>query len=298
MLIADIHVGHHGVVTRARARRAPDEASLAVVVDSWVSSLTSPNTATAYRSDMTRYAEWCARRGVGPLEVGPHDIDAFRVDSERSGMAAATVARRLSAVASFFRHAVDVEAVTANPVERSERPPRTTRSETGQLDEGQAHAVLEAAAGSARSSALVGLLLLDGLKLGEALALDVEDLEQRHTVAAVARRHQTQTIRLHVDTTAAIDQYLARRRSGPLFLSDSPTRDGRRLTRFGADFLLKQTGVDAGIDWPISANTLRRTYMTIAVSRGDSLAAIQRHVGHADRRTTRRLASMPDSDQR
>jgi integrase/recombinase XerD len=95
-------------------------------------------------------------------------------------------------------------------------------------------------------------------------------------------------IRLHPDTADLVATYLGRRRRGPLLLSEHRARVTERLTRFGVDYLLKQAAETAGIAGAVSANTLRRRFVTAAHERGEDLDDIRHSAGHADARTTRR----------
>jgi site-specific recombinase XerD len=73
-----------------------------------------------------------------------------------------------------------------------------------------------------------------------------------------------------------------------LLLGESPTRQADRLTRFGADFLIKRAGSAAGIDEPMSSNTLRRSFVAQEHAAGTTLRDIRDRVGHRDVRTTMR----------
>ena len=76
---------------------------------------------------------------------------------------------------------------------------------------------------------------------------------------------------------------------GPLFIGPSRGRAGStRLTRFGADHLIKQAATAAGIERPVSANVLRRTHVTTAQRAGVPIDDIRHTMGHIDVRTTRR----------
>ena len=79
---------------------------------------------------------------------------------------------------------------------------------------------------------------------------------------------------------------------GPLLTGRSHGRPGPiRLTRFGADHLLKQAAAEAGIPRPVSANVLRRTHVTTAQRAGVPIEEIRQSMGHRDVRTTRRYLS-------
>jgi site-specific recombinase XerD len=133
-------------------------------------------------------------------------------------------------------------------------------------------------------------MLFDGLKLNEALAADADDVSVTpEGVAELALpRRDNLAVRLDPRTATALASYLDGRTEGPLLLGESPTRAPARLTRFGADYLLKRISVDAGFQPAISTNTLRRSYVATAVARGASLQSIRDQLGHTDIRTVRR----------
>lgn len=262
------------------------------LVDGWLAGHPSPNTQAAYRQDLVRFAGWCAAAGLRPLAVAPADLDTYRDACLADGASTATVARRLSGIASFFRYAAAEGAVQGDPAGGVERPVANDPARAAVLDPGEMRALLAAAGGLGhKAEALVMLLGLDGLKLGEALAIDVGDLSLRRTPSvSLERRGTPQTISLSKLTAQALSAYIADRRAGPLFLGDSATdRRPARLTRFGADFIIKRAGAAAGIPRPISANTLRRSYIAGAHREGRSLEAIARHVGHREVRDTARF---------
>jgi integrase/recombinase XerD len=146
---------------------------------------------------------------------------------------------------------------------------------------------------------LVELLLFDGLKLAEALAADAADVAITRAGGARITLHRSgeepESRPLDRRTAAAAIGYLDGRTEGPLLLGESPTRGPGRLTRFGADHLLKMISADAGVAPAISANTLRRSYVATAYAAGASLEAIRDRLGHNDVRTTRRHLTGPDA---
>jgi site-specific recombinase XerD len=269
-------------------RASPHEA-LALT---WLADLASAHTRDAYGRDFGAFVVWCVSTGRAPLGVSAADVDDYRDDCRERGVRPATVARRLSALSSFYDHAVHAQAVEANPVDTVKRPAVGDARARSGLPEDEALAMLDAAAEMGpKVAALVALLLLEGLKLGEALALDVEQLDgSRWTMyVSVLRRGRTERFELDRQTASCITAHLAGRTSGPLLVGDSPTQDGRtRLTRFGADFLLKRTADRAGLKRPVSANTLRHTYIELSHRDGVPVEQIARRVGHASARDTRR----------
>lgn len=255
------------------------------VVGRWLASLNSANTRAAYSADLRRFLAWCASERLEPLALDRRGLRRYRAALERSGASSSTTARRLSALASFGAFA-GARALTDGLADVA-RPTVAPARAVVALDDREADALLSAADGmTARSAVLVRLLMLDGLKVGEAAGADAADVSGRPPSMTLVIGDRS--VRLHADTADALHAYLARRRSGPLLLSEGRARRSDRLTRFGVDYLVKEVAESAGLRRSISGNTLRRRYVVAAHADGVELDAIRSGVGHADVRTTRR----------
>lgn len=258
----------------------------------WLATQASPNTRTAYQRDLAAFAAWCDAERSPLLEVSTDDVTRYRDHQLRTGASPATVNRRLSGIASFFRHATAAGVLGANPaagVDRTsaDRPPRET------LDGRELTELVAAAqAIGPKTAALVALVALDGMKLGEVLALDVDDvhLGRRSVSVSVARHGEPCRINLSDRSGHAMAAHLAGRADGPVFVGESPGADRPgRLTRFGADFLIKRAASAAGIDKSVSAGMLRRSYVGAARRAGTPIDEISRQVGHREVRETARM---------
>jgi integrase/recombinase XerD len=296
--------GRFTIVTMAQhppeAGRSADTTATAefqLVIDAWVSTLRAANTRAAYRSDLAQYARWCAAHAVDPLRPSPAAMRRYRTACERDGARLASVARRLSAVGSFLRYADRHGAPGASDALADlERPDAGATSSTRVLTAADAGALLDAADTlHPKAALLVRLLMLDGLKVGEAVGADAEDLSGRPPRMALRleRNGHAQVLPLQPDTASAVRAYLDGRRTGPLLLSDTFTRTPTRLTRFGADYLLKRVADIASLGTGVSANALRRRYVAAAHGRGTDLDDIRRRAGHVDERTTLRYLPQP-----
>jgi integrase/recombinase XerD len=276
----------HAVGMVAKSQSARDRAH-DPVVEAWLAECRSPNTRAAYAADFRHFNAWCEHRRVDPLALEPGDLAQYRAHCETGGARTATIARRLSAIASFGTFAVGIGRARHAP--DVERPAVEPSTKTGLLTEAEATALLAAAdAMTPRSAALVRLLMLDGLKVGETVQADATDVGGRPPRMTLALRSTARVVELHPETAAALHAYLVRRRRGPLILSEVRAREPERLTRFGVDYVVKQVAAAAGVRRSVSGNTLRRRYVVAAHERGDDIDDIRRSAGHADVRTTRR----------
>lgn len=245
-------------------------------------------TREAYGRDLRAWGTWLTRHGLGPLEAHRAHVELFAREMEEAGLAPATVARRLSALAGFYEYAVDEDLIARSPVARVRRPRVSDESPRLGLDKDEIVAFLAAAEASGpRDYALACLLALNGLRVSETLALDVADLgtERGHRIVQLRRKGgKRQAAPLAPRTAEAIDALLMGRTTGPLF----ETRTGRRMDRHAAKKVVRRLARAAGIEKAVSPHSLRHSFVTAALDAGVPLRDVQDAAGHADPRTTRR----------
>jgi integrase/recombinase XerD len=222
------------------------------------------HTRTAYARDLSDWLAFCSRHDIEPLSAHRADVDAYaRELAEIQGRARATVARPLSALTGFSGYAIDEGLIERSPLAGVRRPKVADDSQTTGLYRDQLRAVLAAARQRAASGtgqshrdlALVTLLAHNGLRIGEALAANVEDLgsERGHRTLCITRKGGRRAIVVLAPVTArALDDYLDGRDSGLLFV----TVGGRRLDEPAAFHMVRRLARAAGLE---CADRLSRT---------------------------------------
>src|SRR5438132_63125 len=142
----------------------------------------APKTVDAYRRDLRALGDWL---GGPPSKATGEDLERWLAELRAAGLSPATIARRVAAVRSFFRHLILLGVRTDSPAAALELPRRRRRLPRT-LSAAEAQRLIEAAPGttprSLRDRALVELLYGAGLRVSEAVGLgktDV-DLERRH----------------------------------------------------------------------------------------------------------------------
>ncbi len=255
------------------------------------------NTATAYRRDLEGWAKWCARLGVHPLAAERHHVDAWvrHLTTEpqprtRRPASAATVARKLSALAGFYDFGVhDAQVLTHSPAASVRRPKVSDESQAVGLTADELRRLLDgASAHSPRSAALVSVLTFCGLRISEALGADVRDYghDHGHRVLKVRRKGgKTARVALAPPVVRAFDDYIGGRTDGPIFLAtNGRDRYGYKLAYEQIGRLCRSAALPAGV----TPHSLRHSYATESLRLGAALQDVQDALGHADPRTTRR----------
>jgi integrase/recombinase XerD len=239
-------------------------------------------------------------------------VQPMEPDAQPAGLAASTVARRLSIVSGFFAYLQARGDITANPVPRG-LPTRRERSRPGQgvpltrrtrrlpriLTPAQVDA-LTAALRTHRDRAMVAAMVLGGLRRCEVLGLRLEDLraaERRVFIADGKGGHQ-RLIPVSARFFTAVAAYLDTERpagadTDRVFVVLKGPRRGQPLTVRGLDEMLAGAKRRAGLAHA-TCHELRHTCLTRLREAGMALEAVQAQAGHASIESTRIYLHLAD----
>lgn len=261
----------------------------------WLLSMKSVHTRRAYFRDISNFLTWCEEAGLDPRFAQRADVDTYAVSARaRFDLSETSVSRMLSTLSSWYSYLMSNAAVTANPVLAVSRPTvDRDSSTTAGLTGPEVRQFMKAARRlrSLRDRALLAMMAELGLRVGEALGLDVEDFRMNRghrTVRVHGKGGKTRELPVPVPLGRDLDGWLEVRGSGPgpLFT----TRTGRRVQQKEAFLLVRRVGRNAGLPGAdqLSPHSLRHTVATAALDAGAALRDVQDLMGHADPRTTRR----------
>lgn len=244
-----------------------------------------------YLRALCSWSAWCQVRQLPILTASRPHLELWQRQLEEQGLSAATRAVRLAAVSGYYEAAVEEELVPRNPAARVRRPKLGRDSQRLGLERGQARRLLEVAAEAGpRDHALVCLLLVNGLRVSEALAITPADLDvvQEHRVVSVTRKggHRERVV-LPPRTAIAVDDLVAERAPLEPAMKLFVDAAGADLDVWDARRVVRRLARAAGVH-PISPHSLRHTFVTSALAAGVPLHRVQDAAGHADPRTTRR----------
>jgi integrase/recombinase XerD len=260
-------------------------------------------TVDAYRRDLAQLAAWLDR----PIATATtQDLERYLAELRARGLAPATLARRVAAARTFFRHQQLLGARDDNPAASLELP-RRTRKLPRTLSPREVERLIEAAAGTTprclRDGALVELLYGAGLRVSEAVGLEraAVDLDRR-LVRVTGKGNKERTVPIGRAAVEAMRRYLARgrpfldRRHRPeLFLNAR----GGPLTRAGAFLILRKLADRAGLEPErVHPHLLRHSFATHLLEGGADLRSVQEMLGHADLATTELYTHVSDRRRR
>jgi site-specific recombinase XerD len=258
-----------------------DDAQLAAVA--FLARYTG-RTLDAYRHDLRGFFQWAADNNLAVLEATRPHIELYRSWMEDRGLAASTIDRRLSTVCGFYRFAHIDGRITSNPAQYVRRPQVHPSNARG-LDRSELGVFLFTAEQYDRDhTALAVLLGLNGLRVSEACATNIEDLgvERGHrTLRILGKGNKPATIPLVPRTARTIDLAIGERSEGAILRR----QDGERLDRRTAHRWVRSIGKRAGLG-AVHPHMLRAAFIMAALDAGVPLRDVQLAARHADPRTT------------
>ena len=260
----------------------------------------SPATIRAYRADLADFALGdgvAAAWADGPEPARRHLAARTRRGGKTApdrGLAPTSLRRRAACIRGFYRFAYG-DGLIAKDVAAHLDLPRQPRLLPETLTVAEVDGLLEAAP-DLRARALLELLYAAGLRVSEALGLDLEDLSVDGGFVRVIGKGDKERLvpvgeialdwlgRWMVEARPALlaVSHVAPERGGPLFLGDR----GGRLARQQAFAIVKAAAAVAGLPEAISPHTLRHSFATHLLEGGADLRIVQELLGHASISTT------------
>ena len=287
--------------------------SATVLIDSFLESLVtekgySDHTCRAYRKDLQDFFSFLAESRVSGgtqrkrnRNVTPQQVDAVMLRGYLSFLhrkhKKITIARKLSAIRSFFKFLVKKGILLENPAELI-LTPKQNKTIPVYLSVDEIFRLLD----SIRTDTLLGLrnraifetLYSSGIRISELAAMDVSDVDFSAAVVRVfGKGHKQRIVPLGQKALAAISAYRSQMQkqagleafqSGPLFLN----RFQKRLTPRSIARILKKLVSAIGLLTPISPHALRHTFATHMLDAGADLRVVQELLGHKSLSTTQK----------
>jgi integrase/recombinase XerC len=270
----------------------------------------SPLTVEAYGTDLASFLGFLTQhQGAEPdlaslAQVTQADIRAWLATLANEGLVNASRARHLSAVRSFFRylarhHGTENAAVKLVATPKTRRPlpralaPAAARSVTEDIGDMSDQATIQA-----RDTALFTLLYGCGLRIAEALSLNVRDAPKPGDdmpLRVLGKGSKERIVPVLPVVRHAIARWLqmhpSAQNEAPLFVGAR----GKRLDAAVAQRTLRLYRHQNGLPEHATPHALRHSFATHLLAGGADLRSIQDLLGHASLSTTQRYTSVDEA---
>jgi integrase/recombinase XerD len=257
------------------------------------------NTLEAYRTDLQQFQLFVTARRLDPLLLTPRDLADFISElagpgEGRSGLAPATLQRKIACLRSFYRHLRREQLIEHDPATEL-RSPRVRGRLPQVLTRDEIARLLAQPDGSSptdvRDRALLETMYACGLRASETIGLELADVDlEAGILRARGKGSKERIVPIGSKAISSLNVYLERARPRLVGLADQTrlfvNHRGGPLSRQGLYKIVQRHAKSAGLDHRMSPHTLRHSFATHLLNGGCDLRSLQEMLGHADIATT------------
>lgn len=286
---------------------APD---LAKILQDWhrwlkIEKNLSPHTRRAYQRDVSQFLTFLARHDGRALSIDAlsgsslADFRAWMSRQAIDGASSASRARALSGVKNFIGW-MDRQGIAHNASIGNVRSPKQPRKLPRPLEEIQAFRLLENMPDDTwterRDKALFTLLYGCGLRIDEALTLNIEDLPRDGFLRVTGKGNKERQVPVLSQIEPVLENY---RKSCPY--PEEPARafflgaKGKRLNQGVAQKTMRDLRKTLNLPETATPHALRHSFATHLLQNGANLREIQELLGHASLKSTQRYTDVNDA---
>ncbi len=259
----------------------------------------SNNTVTAYTGDVTEFLAFMTEysgqsQGLGALaKISVTDMRAWMAHMRGTGVAARSLARKLSAVKSFYRWLSERQGFEPTAV-LSARAPKFQKKLPRPLSEDAAREMIDTVSiqsphawVSARDTAVLTLLWGCGLRISEALSLQGQDAPIGDVLRIIGKGNKERLVPVLPVAAQAVDTYIATcpfpvEHNVALFRAIR----GGALSPGAIQKVMRAARMQLGLPSSATPHAMRHSFATHLLNAGGDLRAIQELLGHASLSTT------------
>jgi len=258
------------------------------------------NTIRAYFRDLSDFQEYLKRQSARGQEdrAEPEisDIDHLTLRGYLGWLfkknARSTIARKLSALRSFFKFMLKHGVLEKNPAEFV-LTPKLAKKIPSYLSVDDMFRLLDSMTGNSilelRNRAMFETMYSTGIRVAELAGMNIEDADlANNTIRVLGKGRRERIVPIGRKAAEAIANYRQQigemSPRGALFLN----RFGDRLSTRSIARILNQLARKCGLSVPISPHGLRHSFATHLLDAGADLRAVQELLGHQNLSTTQR----------
>lgn len=262
----------------------------------------SEATLASYQLDLIQLEDYLRSRKLtlaDPEKLDRDTLRGFLAFLHGKRMAKTSVSRKLSSLRSFFKYMIKMGFCSASPMSGIRNPKQESRHPKA-LNVDQVSGLLDCAEGETaeqkRDLAIAELLYGSGLRVSEAVGLDVDDADIPSGILRVFGKGSKERLApLSGSSVKTLEAYLSVRDEfdpdpfeTALFLG----KRGHRLNRRQVNRILEKMAIDAKLQGRVHPHMLRHSFASHMLQSGADMRTVQELLGHERLTTTQRYTHL------
>lgn len=253
--------------------------------------------------DFLRYAE--DDLNLTPLQVDRTGFRSYLGHLKESGIATASVTRKVSTIRGFYRFLVRENILEVNPLANVAAPKRERRLPRV-LATSDLNALIDAADATTpaglRDRAILELMYAAGVRLSEIVGLDCRHLDlDEYRILVRGKGDKERMVLFGEPAGKALQRYLKDGRPQLATGAESAlfvNRGGSRLSGRSVQKIVRKYALKAGLDAHVYPHLLRHSFATHLLDGGAELRVVQELLGHSSAATTQIYTHVTEEMQR
>jgi integrase/recombinase XerC len=258
----------------------------------------SPHTARSYLSDLEQLFDFLDETDLS--KVDHQTLRQYIAHLIKHKKGKSSIARKLSAIRTFFKYLNREGMLTNNPARlvatprREKRLPAVLTADDAQrLMNAPGKQKADEADALLRDRAVLETLYSTGIRASELIGINKNDIDRHdHLIRIRGKGRKERIVPIGIHAIAAVDAYLDKTSKNfeneAVFIGPS----GKRLTARTVQRILENYRKRLGLSQKASPHTLRHSFATHMLESGADLRAIQELLGHASLSTTQRYTHL------
>lgn len=265
-----------------------------ILLSSWCSSLLterglSPKTVISYQQDLDNFFLFEQELNIDDInKIDEQNIFLYMSWQRSRGNTSRTIARRLSALRTFFTYAQEEIGIKNNPATLLDTPKITKYLpevlSLSEIESILAQPNLQKKQGC-RDRCILELLYAAGLRVSEVCELKITNLDlTRGIITIFGKGSKERMVPIHQLAIKILDEYLTsyRKEFKPKNNFVFVNKNGQCLTRQYIWKMIKEYTLKANIKKTVSPHTFRHSFATHLLEGGADLRTVQVLLGHSD----------------
>lgn len=252
----------------------------------------SIHTQTNYARDLEKFQLFCVKKSVSDLKLlNVNHVRMAVAQLHRDGLGGKSLQRWLSSLRSFFQFCIK-RGWLKNNIADGIAAPKSPKKLPKTLDADQAAQFVQVEGDdfiNKRDRALVELIYSSGLRLAEAVSLNLVDIDWGDAMLTVTGKgRKTRILPIGSHAIKALNEWVGARK---LYTqNDEPalftTQRGQRISHRAVQMRMQQLSIQQGMDNPVHPHMLRHSFASHMLESSGDLRLVQELLGHANISTT------------